>query len=321
MADHLGSVLITGGTGSFGKAFAARLLADNRASRVIILSRDELKQSEMSADKRFQDDRVRFFIGDVRDRERLQRAFSDVQVVVHAAALKQIDACTYNPAEAVKTNVLGAMNVVNAAIDCGVQKVVALSTDKACAPTTLYGKSKACLEGLVCAAGAYSPGRTKFACVRYGNVWGSRGSVGPHFKRMILSGEQLTITHEAMTRFHMRLDQAAQFVADSLDAMWGGEVFIPKLPSYHITDLVTAFGVADYKITGIRPQEKMHEVMIGREESRAGFDCGRCYVLNPLGDYCMMPRAARLPEGFEYSSGTNERFLTPDELKGEIAQL
>lgn len=318
MAEFLGSVLITGGTGTFGKAFAARLLEDRLASRVAIFSRDELKQFEMRADKRFRDDRVRFFLGDVRDRDRLERAFDGVDVVVHAAALKQIDACTYNPAEAVKTNVLGAMNVVNAAIDCGVNKVIALSTDKACSPTTLYGKTKACLEGLITAAGAYSPGRTLFSCCRYGNVWGSRGSVAPFFRKLREMGQSLPVTHEGMTRFHMRLEQAVQFVIDSIGRMQGGEVFIPKLPSYRLIDLAQAFG-GEVTVTGIRPQEKMHEVMLAGEESRSAFDYGDYLALAPV--QWLYEVGATLPEGYEYSSGTNHRFLTVDELRGEIERL
>ncbi len=302
------TVLVTGGTGSFGKAFLKRAL-QTRVRKLIVFSRDELKQHEMQRDPAFADARIRYFIGDVRDRERLYRAFDQVDIVIHAAAMKQIDACSYNPAEAVKTNVLGAMNVIDAAIDCDVERVLALSTDKACEPTTLYGKSKACLEGLMREAGVY--GRTRFACCRYGNVWASRGSVVPVFRQLVEEGKPLTITSLLMTRFHMRLETAVQFVLDSLRRMQGGEVFIPKLRSYRMADLVEAFGMAgNVVVTGIRPGEKMHESMIGGEESREarfhgdyftlGSDRGTCYVLQP------------------YSSDNNPDFLSVDDLRREL---
>lgn len=303
------TVLVTGGTGSFGKALL-RTALQTRVRKLIVFSRDELKQHEMQRDPAFDDARIRYFIGDVRDRDRLYRAFDGVDIVVHAAAMKQIDACNYNPAEAVKTNVLGAMNVIDAAIDCDVQRVLALSTDKACEPTTLYGKSKACLEGLIREAGVY--GSTRFACCRYGNVWASRGSVVPVFRRLIAEDKPLTITSMMMTRFHMRLEQAVQFVLDSLRRMQGGEVFIPKLRSYRMPDLATAFR-AEHRvvITGIRPNEKIHESMIGAEEAREARDHGDYYTLG-----CQ--RGERLPEGFAYTSGTNTEFLTIAELRAEL---
>lgn len=301
------TVLITGGTGSFGKAFLRQAL-QTRVRKLIVFSRDELKQHEMQRDPAFDDARIRYFIGDVRDRERLYRAFDGVDIVIHAAAMKQIDACSYNPAEAVKTNVIGAMNVIDAAIDSDVERVLALSTDKACEPTTLYGKSKACLEGLIREAGVY--GRTRFACCRYGNVWASRGSVVPVFRKLVEAGQPLTITSAHMTRFHMRLEQAVQFVLDSLRRMQGGEVFIPKLRSYRITDLVEAFDAsANVVITGVRPGEKIHESMIGTEESREARDHGDYYTLG--GD-------RGTPVASAYSSGNGSCCLTVDELRAEL---
>ncbi len=303
-------VLVTGGTGSFGRAFVQRALKTNVA-KVIVFSRDELKQSEMQKDPRFDDDRMRYFIGDVRDTTRLYRAFDGVDIVVHAAAMKQIDACSYNPAEAVKTNVIGAMNVIDAAIDCGVRKVLALSTDKACEPTTLYGKSKACLEGLMRGSGSYAGHhRTVFACARYGNVFCSRGSVVPFFERLMEEGRPLTITSERMTRFHMRLDQAVDFVLRSLAWMKGGEVFIPKLRSFRIMDLVAAMGAEETTITGIRPNEKIHEMMLGAEESREAQEHVDHFILGGS--------QPNLPDGFSYSSGNNPDVMTTDDLRAEL---
>jgi UDP-N-acetylglucosamine 4,6-dehydratase len=303
------NVLITGGTGTFGRAMAERLQTTD-VKKIIILSRDELKQSEMVLTHA--DERMRFFLGDVRDKDRLLRAFDGVDIVIHAAALKQIQAATYNPAEAVKTNVLGTMNVIDAAIDCGVRKVMAISSDKACEATTLYGKTKAVLEGLVCGAGVYAPG-TLFACCRYGNVFGSRGSVAPTWKSLIAAGAQaLPLTHCAATRFHMHIADAVSFVSAAIAHMQGGEIFLPKLPSYRVLDLIAAFGSVP-RLTGLRPYEKIHEVMIGREEARSAKDFGTHYVLNQAsgGDSDVQ----------EYSSGSNDRFLSVDELRSDIACL
>ena len=261
-------VLVTGATGSFGREFIQTILGLH-VFKVIVFSRDELKQSEMQRDPSFDDQRMRYFIGDVRDRERLYRAFQGVDVVIHAAAMKQIDACSYNPAEALKTNVIGAMNVVDAAIDCGVQKVVALSTDKACEPTTLYGSSKACLEGLMLNASAYAAGQTRFACVRYGNVAGSRGSVIPLFRRLAEQERPLPITHPEMTRFWFTLPGAVELVMHALDDMQGGELYVPRLPTFRIIDLADAIDpTGKREEIGIRLNEKMHESMIGEEEAR-----------------------------------------------------
>lgn len=304
------SVLITGGTGTFGRAMAKHLLTTD-ARKIVILSRDELKQSEMMREHNGNDGRTRFFLGDVRDKDRLMRAFEGIDIVIHAAALKQIDAATYNPAEAVKTNVQGTMNVIDAAIDRGVWRVMALSSDKACEATTLYGKTKAVMEGLITAAGVYAPpGRTKFACTRYGNVFGSRGSVLHAFRELAKSYDVLPITDLNATRFHMRIEQAVTFVVLALTEMLGGEIFVPKLPSYRVIDLVAAFD-RKWAVTGLRPDEKVHEVMVGHNESRHARDAGDYYEIDrdrndPVGQWC-------------YASGHNSHFLSVDELRQEIA--
>ncbi len=263
------TVLITGGTGTFGRAFLKRLMGTD-VGKIIVFSRDELKQSEMQRNPELSDKRIRYFLGDVRDRDRMYRALDGVDIVIHAAALKQIDACSYNPMEAVKTNVLGAMNLIDAAIDRGVEKVVALSTDKACEPTTLYGKTKACLEGLITEAGAYSPhSLTKFACCRYGNIANSRGSVIPFFKQVAARGEPLPITHKSMTRFWYTIDGAVDLVLHALGDMQGGEIYVPDLPSFRVVDLAEAIAPGKPTTeTGIRLTEKLHEKMIGINESR-----------------------------------------------------
>lgn len=282
------TVLVTGATGSFGRAFIKYALT-TEVDKVIAFSRDELKQSEMQRDPAFNDPRMRYFIGDVRDRERLYRAFAGVDIVIHAAAMKQIDACSYNPAEAVKTNVVGAMNVIDAAIDCGVLKVLALSTDKACEPTTLYGKSKACLEELMLHAGAYSSGATRFACVRYGNVAASRGSVIPFFKQLAAEGKPLPITHPEMTRFWFTLDGAIELVMHTLRNMRGGELYVPRLPTFRVADLAEAIDPGGVRVDiGIRPNEKMHESMIGHEEARDFVRAGPYFARNgTVGQPCV----------------------------------
>lgn len=258
------TILVTGGTGSFGRAFVKRILKGTDYRKVIVFSRDELKQWEMAGE--VQDDRVRFFLGDVRDKDRLLRAFSGVDVVVHAAALKQVPACEYNPMEAIKTNVMGAANVIDAALDSGVKRVIALSTDKAVNPVNLYGATKLCSDKLFVAANSYSGvAGTKFSVVRYGNVVGSRGSVVPLFLKN--KGEKVTITDPRMTRFWITLDQAVEFVNKSLVRMKGGEIFVPKIPAMAITDLAEALGCT-YTVTGIRPGEKLHEVLISEDEAR-----------------------------------------------------
>lgn len=323
------SILITGGTGSFGKQFIAYLLEHHNARRIIVFSRDELKQFEMSRDPRFCTDKakkaLRFFIGDVRDKERLMRAFVDVDYVVHAAALKQVPACEYNPFEAILTNVMGAQNIIDAAIERGVNKVVALSTDKACNPANLYGATKLCSDKLFVAGNAYAADHgTKFAVVRYGNVVGSRGSVVPLFMKMRESGK-LTITHKKMTRFWITLAQGVQFVMTSLEDMHGGEIFVPKIPSTTITDLASAIGPECEQIEiGIRPGEKLHEVMISEDDARSTLEFQNYYIIQPEMSWWDPAQSAHLgkgepvPEGFRYSSETNTHWLNTEEIQDII---
>jgi UDP-N-acetylglucosamine 4,6-dehydratase/5-epimerase len=303
------TVLITGGTGSFGKAFAKRILRDCGPKKVIVLSRDELKQYEMAQE--ITDGRIRFFLGDVRDRDRLYRAFAGVDVVVHAAALKQVPAAEYNPFECIKTNVLGAQNVIDAAIDCGVQRVVALSTDKAVNPINLYGATKLCADKLFVAANHYAGGQnTHFAVVRYGNVAGSRGSVVPFFKAN--SGREVPITDERMTRFWITLDQAVQLVITGLNTMRGGEIYVPKIPSMRVVDLAEALGCT-YRVSGIRPGEKLHEALISEDEARKTYDFYTHYCVLP-DDYPSGHEAAPVGEGFSYTSDTNDQWLGVEDL-------
>ncbi len=311
------SVLITGGTGSFGRKFARVMLDEYHPQRLIIFSRDELKQHEMRMGG-FDDPSLRYFIGDVRDVDRLRRAFRGVDVVVHAAALKQVPACEYNPIEAVMTNVTGARNVIDAALDCDVKKVLAMSTDKATAPVNLYGATKLVAEKLFVQANSYGGAHgTLFACVRYGNVVGSRGSVIPLFKQQSASG-RLTITDPRMTRFWITLEQGVHFVIESIEMMHGGEVFIPKLPSMNIMDLVKAIAPeCDVDVIGIRPGEKLHESMISEDESSQAVDLGPRYAILPAHpwwsrDY--LPDGTPLPDGFAYRSNTNDRWLSLDDL-------
>lgn len=320
------SVLVTGGTGSFGQRFVQTVLARHRPQRLIVFSRDELKQQEMS--QRFSR-RVhrclRYFIGDVRDRDRLYRALDGVDVVVHAAALKQVPSCEYNPLETVKTNVLGTANVIDAAIDRNVTKVVALSTDKAANPINLYGATKLCADKLFTSANNYSGlHRTRFAVVRYGNVMGSRGSVVPAFLRM-RSGGVLPITDPRMTRFWITLQQGVDFVLKSLQRMRGGEVFVPKIPSMRIVDLARAIG-PDCRIetVGIRPGEKLHETMISEDDARLTLEYAEYYVILPDPQCMGFSRRADpeegqpCPDGFRYSSDTNTQWLTAEQLRRMI---
>jgi UDP-N-acetylglucosamine 4,6-dehydratase len=316
--------LVTGGTGSFGRMFVASCLADRKTKRVIVYSRDELKQHEMH--EQFDDARVSYFIGDVRDKDRLTRAFqADVDVVVHAAAMKQVPACEYNPFEAVATNVLGAKNVIDAAIDCGIPKVVALSTDKAVNPVNLYGATKLCAEKLFVQGNSYAGKNvTRFACVRYGNVVGSRGSVIPVFVRQRASG-QLTVTDERMTRFWITLDQGVKLVHTAVSRMIGGEVFVPRIPSMSLLDLARAIAPeAAIKISGIRPGEKLHECLISTDEARHTVRLEDMFVIKPefpwWGDAGWSEGGA-LPDGFEFTSDKNERWLTPAELAIVLASL
>ncbi len=317
------SVLITGGTGSFGQAFARRALAECRPERLIILSRDELKQSEMRRALPPADHpNIRFFIGDVRDRERLYRAFRGVDIVIHAAALKQVDTAEYNPFEAIRTNILGSQNVIDAAIDCGVGRVIALSTDKAANPINLYGATKLAADKLFTAANNYA-GRdgTCFAVVRYGNVLGSRGSVLPLFlgKRQ---GGVVPITDTRMTRFWITLDAAVDFVLASLERMRGGEVFVPKIPSMKIVDMARALCPdCDQRVVGCRPGEKLHEVMVPADEAAHTVDRGDHYVILPAfhdwetREFLDSHGGTPVPDGFVYSSDRNEEWMSAEEIR------
>jgi len=316
------SILITGGTGSFGKAFLQEILANHNPRRVAILSRDELKQSEMRA--HFTDKRIRWFLGDIRDKDRLIRAFHGVDYVVHAAALKQVDTAEYNPFEYVQTNVLGSQNVIEAAIDAGVKKVVALSTDKASSPINLYGATKLTADKLFVAANNYSYSfGTTTAVVRYGNVMGSRGSVIPFFQRLIAEGKPLPITDPNMTRFWITLPQAVQFVIDSFDQMHGGELYVPRIPSMRIMDLVEALkpGAETY-VVGIRPGEKLHEEMIAADDSYRTLRQSDRYVVQPTVKewWFKDSEGEAVPEGFSYSSDTNDQWLSIPELRQWVAQ-
>lgn len=311
-------ILLTGGTGSFGKALVRRLLASGDHLTVRIYSRDELKQVEMA--REFQDDpRLRFFIGDVRDGTRLRRAMQGVDVVVHAAAMKQVPVCEYNPAEAVKTNVTGAQNVVDAAIDAGVPRTVALSTDKAVNPVNLYGATKLCAEKLFVHGNIYDGSRTtRFACVRYGNVMGSRGSVIPLFRQQAASGT-ITLTDKRMTRFWISLDQAVNLVLHTVEEMEGGEIFVPKIPSMRVTDLARAIAPdARWKEVGIRPGEKLHEMLLTEEEARSTAEFPTHYVIGRTGPPA---RGKALPDGTNYASDTNTQWMTVEALREYVSQL
>jgi UDP-N-acetylglucosamine 4,6-dehydratase/5-epimerase len=312
------TVLITGGTGSFGSRFVEMILENEEPAAVRIFSRDELKQSELQ--RRFaDDDRLRYLIGDVRDLPRLTRAARGVDVIIHAAALKQVPACEYNPFEAVQTNVIGAENVVTAAIENDVPRTLSLSTDKAVNPVNLYGATKLCAEKIVSQGNAYaadSPAR--FATVRYGNVVGSRGSVIPLFKQQASTGV-LTITDERMTRFWVTLEEAVQFVIDCLGRMGGGEVFVPKIPSMRVTDIAEVMAPeAERKVIGIRPGEKLHEVLVTSDEARHAYDEGSHYTIlpeYPSWELRIPEDAERCPDGFSYSSDRNDDWVTVDRLR------
>lgn len=316
------TILITGGTGSFGKKFVKSVLKLN-IKKIIIFSRDELKQYEMAQE--YTDPRVRFFIGDVRDKDRLYRAFDGVDIVIHAAALKHVGACEYNPFEAVKTNIHGAQNIVDAAIDRGVSRVIALSTDKACSPINLYGATKLVSDKLFVAANSYVGDKnTRFSVVRYGNVVGSRGSVVPFFKKMADTGK-LPITDERMTRFWITLEQGVQFVIDSLGRMNGGEIFVPKIPSMKVLDLAKAIAPkAEIEIVGIRPGEKLHEAMITEDDARHTIEFDSYYVITPEFPWWSIPEGGKccpLPEDFRYTSVNNTEWLTVDKLRTLVEEM
>jgi len=315
-------VLVTGGTGSFGHKFTEVVLKENNLEALRILSRDELKQLEMR--QKFSDEKIRFLIGDVRDKSRLYRAMNGVDVVVHAAALKQIPAAEYNPLEAVKTNIDGSANVIDAAIDAGVPKVIFIGTDKAVRPVNLYGATKLVSEKLFVQANSYTRGKTMFSCVRYGNVVGSRGSVIPLFLQQRSNGT-VTITDERMTRFWITLDQGVRFVIDCIERMAGGEVFVPKLPSMRLMDIVETIapGVT-LRTIGIRPGEKLHEELIMSEEAPRTREFDAHYVIEPEHPFWSRSRHARgtaVPGDFAYRSDTNQRWLTPRELKACLSDL
>jgi UDP-N-acetylglucosamine 4,6-dehydratase len=315
------TILITGGTGSFGNHFTRALLDHADPAAIRIFSRDELKQSEMA--RRIGDGRLRFLIGDVRDRDRLRRAAEGVDIVVHAAALKQVPACEYNPFEAVRTNILGAENVAEVCIDAGVPRAIALSTDKAVSPANLYGATKLCAERLFIQANVYAGAhQTLLSCVRYGNVVGSRGSVIPLFVDQAAAGE-LTVTDERMTRFWITLDQAVAFVFDCIARMQGGELFIPKIPSMRVLDLAEAVAPGlPIRYTGIRPGEKLHESLITPEEARHTVDAGWCYVVEPEHPFWGergIPDGTPVPEDFVYSSDRNHEWLDVATLRGLLA--
>lgn len=313
------TILITGATGSFGSAFMRAVLDRHEPAAVRAFSRDELKQSEAAA--RLQDPRVRWLLGDVRDLDRLRRATRGCDLVVHAAALKQVPACEYNPFEAVQTNVMGAQNVISAGIDNDVPLTIALSTDKAVNPVNLYGATKLCAEKIVSQAGAYAgEGGSRFASVRYGNVVGSRGSVVPIFLAQAQTGH-LTITDERMTRFWITIEQAVEFVLSCIPHVRGGEVFVPKIPSMRITDLADALAPGiERRIVGIRPGEKLHEVLLTEDEARNTYDLGDRYVILPSGASGPVAekRGEVLPDGFRYASDNNSEWLTAAQI-GEMA--
>ena len=317
------SILVTGGTGSFGKAFIADLLARHDPKRVVVFSRDELKQYECR--QLFGDDpRLRWFIGDIRDPHRLHRAMHGVEYVVHAAALKQVDTAEYNPWEFVQTNIIGSQNVIEACIDAGVTKVVALSTDKASSPINLYGATKLTADKLFITGNHYAAAYpTRFSVVRYGNVMGSRGSVIPYFRKLAEAGQSLPITDLRCTRFFITLPQAVQLVLDAFEHMQGGELYVPRIPSMRVTDLAQAIapGAAMHDV-GLRPGEKLHEEMNSPEEGRRALRIGERFVIQPdLASWGYTPPADGVPvsEGFHYTSENNDEWFTREEIAAILA--
>ena len=317
-------VLVTGGTGSFGKKFIEIMLKEYQPAKIIVYSRDELKQHEMQG-AGFEHPSLRYFIGDVRDKERLRRAFNGVDIVVHAAALKQVPACEYNPMEAIKTNILGSSNIIDAALDAGVSRVLALSTDKAVNPVNLYGATKLAAEKLFVQSNAYAGGsKTRFSCVRYGNVVGSRGSVVPVFLKQRETGS-VTITDERMTRFWISLEQGVRFVVRCIEQMEGGEVFVPKIPSMKVIDLAKAVAPeSEISIIGIRPGEKLHEVLISEDEARSTVEREDMFVVKPsvpLWQRNQTYEGSVLPDGFRYASDNNPIWLNLEQIKEIIAPI
>ena len=323
------TILVTGGTGSFGKQFTERIFREYKPKKIIIYSRDEYKQFVMRQNFIEHDDNLRYFIGDVRDKERLYRAFEGVDYVIHAAALKQVPACEYNPFEAVKTNIHGAQNIVDAAIDCGVKKVVALSTDKAVNPINLYGATKLASDKLFIAANAYSgSANTVFSVVRYGNVSGSRGSVIPFFKMLIDKGEtQIPITDLRMTRFWITLDEAVDLVFKALDESKGGETYISKISSFNITDLAKAMlPSAEIKEIGIREGEKLHEVMVTEYDSFYTYEYNKHYIIYPNFEWWNFEShytegGTKVKEFFRYASDNNKEWLSIEDLQKRIEEI
>ncbi len=317
-------VLVTGGTGSFGKKFIEIMLNEFHPEKIIVFSRDELKQHEMRV-AGFDHPTLRYFIGDIRDKERLLRAFDGVDIVVHAAALKQVPACEYNPMEAIKTNILGSSNVVDAALDAGVEKVIALSTDKAVNPVNLYGATKLAAEKLLIQSNAYAGGKpTRISCVRYGNVVGSRGSVVPVFLKQRETGK-VTITDERMTRFWISLEHGVRFVIGCTEKMNGGEVFVPKIPSMKLSALAKAVAPeAAIEVIGIRAGEKLHEVLISEDEARSTIELKDMYVVLPSEPFWFVHEWEKHPfleDGFRYASNTNSQWLSAEEISKIIAPI
>jgi UDP-N-acetylglucosamine 4,6-dehydratase/5-epimerase len=316
------SILVTGGTGSFGKKFAEIMLREYHPHRLVIFSRDELKQQEMRASG-FNHTSVRYFIGDVRDIERVKRALSGITIIVHAAALKQVPACEYNPFEAIQTNIMGGRNVIDAAIDQGVRRILALSTDKAVNPINLYGATKLCAEKMFVQANSYAgPQNTRFSCARYGNVVGSRGSVIPIFLEQRRTGK-ITITDRRMTRFWLTLEHGVRFVIRCLEQMHGGEIFVPKIPSMRLLDLAETIAPGcEIEYIGIRPGEKLHEVLVSEDESRQAVATDEMFIIKPSHPWWSAENWVHgkpLPDGFRYSSDTNEQWLTRRQLEELIA--
>ncbi|MCJ7659151.1 MAG: UDP-N-acetylglucosamine 4,6-dehydratase (inverting) [Anaerolineales bacterium] len=318
-------VLVTGGTGSFGKKFIEIVMKEYHPAKIIVYSRDELKQYEMRASG-FNHPDLRYFIGDVRDGTRMRRAVQGVNIVVHAAALKQVPACEYNPMEAIKTNILGSGNVIESALDEGVGRVLALSTDKAVNPVNLYGATKLAAEKLFIQSNAYAGGKsTRFSCVRYGNVVGSRGSVIPTFIKQRKTGK-LTITDDRMTRFWLTLEQGVRFVIRCIEEMQGGEVFVPKIPSTKIVDLARVIAPeSEIENIGIRPGEKLHEVLIHEDEARSAVELDDMYVVQPSAElwfgHDWKEKGRSLPEGFRYASNTNNDWLSLEQINEIIAPI